>query len=29
MVIPRALREEAGVSEGTLLKIAVVEGVSF
>jgi antitoxin component of MazEF toxin-antitoxin module len=26
MVIPRALREEAGVSEGTLIKVAVVEG---
>jgi len=26
MVIPRSLREEAGVSEGTLIKVAVVEG---
>ena len=26
MVIPRSLREEAGVSEGTLMKVAVVEG---
>src|SRR5690242_2013486 len=29
MVIPRLLREEAGVSEGTLLKIAVIEGGQF
>ena len=26
MVIPRALREEAGVTEGTLIKVAVVDG---
>jgi hypothetical protein len=25
MVIPRSLREEAGVSEGTLMKVAVME----
>lgn len=25
MVIPRSLREEAGVAEGTLIKVAVVE----
>jgi antitoxin component of MazEF toxin-antitoxin module len=29
MVIPRNLRDEAGVSEGTLLRIAVVEGGRF
>jgi antitoxin component of MazEF toxin-antitoxin module len=29
MVIPRALREEAGVAEGTLMKVAVVEGGRF
>ena len=29
MVIPRALREQAGVAEGTLMKIAVVEGGQF
>lgn len=29
MVIPRSLREEAGVSEGTLLKVAVIEGGQF
>jgi antitoxin component of MazEF toxin-antitoxin module len=29
MVIPRALREEAGVSEGTLMKVAVIEGGQF
>jgi AbrB family looped-hinge helix DNA binding protein len=29
MVIPRTLREEVGVSEGTLMKIAVVEGGKF
>ena len=29
MVIPRILREEAGVSEGTLMKVAVVEGGQF
>ena len=29
MVIPRTLREEAGVSEGTLMKVAVVEGGQF
>jgi antitoxin component of MazEF toxin-antitoxin module len=26
MVIPRSLREEAGVAEGTLIKVAVVGG---
>jgi AbrB family looped-hinge helix DNA binding protein len=26
MVIPRSLREEVGVAEGTLMKISVVEG---
>ncbi len=26
MVIPRSLRDEAGVGEGTFLKVAVVEG---
>jgi antitoxin component of MazEF toxin-antitoxin module len=29
MVIPRSLREEAGVAEGTLLRVAVVEGGQF
>jgi AbrB family looped-hinge helix DNA binding protein len=29
MVIPRSLREEAGVSEGTLMKVAVVKGGRF
>jgi len=29
MVIPRALREEAGVSEGALMKVAVVKGGKF
>ena len=29
MVIPRSLREEAGVSEGTLMKVSVVEGGQF
>ena len=29
MVIPRTLRDEAGVSEGTLMKVAVVEGGQF
>jgi hypothetical protein len=29
MVIPRDLRDEAGVSEGTLMKVAVVEGGKF
>jgi AbrB family looped-hinge helix DNA binding protein len=29
MVIPRSLREEAGVAEGTLMKVAVVEGGRF
>jgi bifunctional DNA-binding transcriptional regulator/antitoxin component of YhaV-PrlF toxin-antitoxin module len=29
MVIPRNLRDEAGVSEGALLKIAVIEGGQF
>jgi AbrB family looped-hinge helix DNA binding protein len=29
MVIPRTLRDQVGVSEGTLMKIAVVEGGKF
>ena len=29
MVIPRALREQAGVSEGTLMKVAVIKGGQF
>jgi len=29
MVIPRSLREEAGVVEGTLMKVAVVNGGQF
>ena len=29
MVIPRALREQVGVSEGTLMKVTVVEGGQF
>lgn len=29
MVIPRSLREEAGVREGALLKVAVVKGSHF
>jgi AbrB family looped-hinge helix DNA binding protein len=29
MVIPRSLREEAGVSEGTLMKVSVVDGGRF
>lgn len=29
MVIPRSLREEVGVSEGTLMIVAVVEGGQF
>lgn len=29
MVIPRSLREEAGISEGTLMKVTVVEGGQF
>jgi AbrB family looped-hinge helix DNA binding protein len=29
MVIPRSLRDEAGVPEGTLLKVAVVKGGRF
>jgi antitoxin component of MazEF toxin-antitoxin module len=29
MVIPRNLRDEAGVSEGTLLKVSVVKGGQF
>lgn len=29
MVIPRSLREEAGVTEGTLMKVAVVKGGQF
>jgi len=29
MVIPRSLREEAGVTEGTLMKVSVVEGGRF
>jgi antitoxin component of MazEF toxin-antitoxin module len=26
MVIPRSLREEAGVTEGTLMKVSIIEG---
>jgi len=29
MVIPRSLREEAGVAEGTLMKVAVIDGGQF
>jgi AbrB family looped-hinge helix DNA binding protein len=29
MVIPRSLREQVGVSEGTLMEVAVVEGGRF
>lgn len=29
MVLPRSLREQVGVSEGTLMKVAVVEGGQF
>ncbi len=29
MVIPRSLRDEAGVAEGTLMKVSVVEGRRF
>jgi AbrB family looped-hinge helix DNA binding protein len=29
MVIPRSLREEAGVAEGTLMKVAVIKGGQF
>lgn len=29
MVIPRSLREEVGVTEGTLMKVAVVKGGQF
>jgi bifunctional DNA-binding transcriptional regulator/antitoxin component of YhaV-PrlF toxin-antitoxin module len=29
MVIPRSLREEAGVPDGTLLKVAVIKGGQF
>ncbi len=29
MVIPRSLREAAGVAEGTLMKVAVVKGGRF
>ena len=29
MVIPRSLREAAGIAEGTLMKIALVEGGQF
>jgi len=29
MVIPRSLREEAGVAEGTLMKVALVKGGRF
>ena len=29
MVIPRSLREEVGVPEGTVMKVAVVEGGQF
>jgi antitoxin component of MazEF toxin-antitoxin module len=29
MVIPRILRDEAGVPEGTLMKVALIEGGQF
>jgi len=29
MVIPRALREEAGIAEGTLMKVSVIKGGQF
>ena len=29
MVIPRSLREQVGVAEGTLMKVSVVEGRQF
>jgi AbrB family looped-hinge helix DNA binding protein len=29
MVIPRSLREEAGITEGTLIKVSVLEGRRF
>jgi hypothetical protein len=29
MVIPRSLREEAGVTEGALMKVSVIEGRRF
>ena len=29
MVIPRSLREKAGVQEGTLMKVAVIKGGQF
>lgn len=29
MVIPRSLREHVGIAEGTLMKVAVVEGGQF
>lgn len=29
MVIPRSLREAAGVAEGTLMKVAVIKGGQF
>ena len=29
MVIPRSLREEAGIAEGTLMKVVVIEGGQF
>ena len=29
MVIPRSLREQAGVAEGTLMKVAIVRGRQF
>lgn len=29
MVLPRSLREQVGISEGTLMKVAVVEGGQF
>lgn len=29
MVIPRSLRDEAGVAEGTLMKVAVIKGGQF
>jgi len=29
MVIPRSLREEVGILERTLMKVAVIEGANF
>ncbi len=29
MVIPRSLREQAGVAEGTLMKVSVIKGSQF